>query len=56
MIGLIIPHSLRGSAWASSATAAAVGGYSLLAVLVYVDDEHQGASMQAWRRRRSRPE
>src|SRR5215207_2122770 len=30
-------------AWASSATAAAVGGFSLLAILIYVADEHPAA-------------
>ncbi|HEY6712868.1 MAG TPA: hypothetical protein VI055_11420 [Rubrobacter sp.] len=35
-----IPHSLRRSAWASRTTAAPVGRFPLLAVLVYVADEH----------------
>jgi hypothetical protein len=34
-----VPHSLRRSACASSATAAGVGGFPLLTVLVYVADE-----------------
>jgi hypothetical protein len=33
------PHSLRRSAWASRATTARVGGFSLLAILVNVADE-----------------
>jgi hypothetical protein len=37
---LAILHSLRRSAWAIRATTAAVGGFPLLAVLVYVADEH----------------
>ena len=47
------PHSLRRSAWASRATAAGVGGFPLLTVLVYVADEYPaiyasaGASRQA---------
>jgi hypothetical protein len=40
MVGLAIPHSLRRSAWAIRAAPALVGGFSLLAVLVYVADEH----------------
>jgi hypothetical protein len=35
-----VSHSQRRSAWASRATAAGVGGFSLLAVLVYVADEY----------------
>ena len=40
MVGLAIPHALRRSAWAIRATAAGVGRFSLLSVLVYVADEH----------------
>jgi len=40
LVGLAIPHSLRRSAWASCATTAGVGGFPLLAVLVYVADEY----------------
>ena len=37
---MAIPHSPRRSAWISLATTATVGGFSLLAVLVYVADEY----------------
>src|SRR5829696_2178477 len=40
MIGLTISHSLRRSAWALRATTAGVGGFPLLAGLVYVADEY----------------
>ena|SRR5215216_6405062 len=43
IVGLVIPHSLRRSAWASRATAAQVGRFALLTVLVYVADEHPAA-------------
>jgi hypothetical protein len=42
-VGLAIPHSRRRLAWASHATAAPVGGFSLLAVLIYVADEYPAA-------------
>jgi hypothetical protein len=37
---LAIPYSLQRSAWVNRATAASVGGFSLLAVLVDVADEY----------------
>jgi hypothetical protein len=37
---LAVSHSLRRSAWASRAMAAGVGCFPLLAVLVFVADEH----------------
>jgi hypothetical protein len=40
---LAIPHSLRRSAWASRTAAQRVGGFPLLAVLVYVADEYPAA-------------
>jgi hypothetical protein len=40
MAALTIPHSLRRSAWASRATTAGVGGFHLLAKLVYVANEN----------------
>jgi hypothetical protein len=40
MAALAIPHSLRRSAWASRARTAGVESFPLLAVLVYVADEH----------------
>src|SRR5215203_6554852 len=42
IVGLAIPI-LRRSTWASRAAAASVGGFPLLAVLVYVADEHPAA-------------
>ena len=41
--GLAIPHSLRRSAWASRTAAQRVGGFPLLATLVYVADEYPAA-------------
>jgi hypothetical protein len=35
-----LSHSLRRLAWASCATTASVGSFPLLAVLIYVADEH----------------
>jgi hypothetical protein len=45
---MAIPHPLRRSAWAIRATMTDVECFSLLAVLVYVADEHPALKASAW--------